>query len=195
FPHRTRGEGLFMMALRKPGNPEEREIGWLGRNAARSKGKKERKASSKETFPFPTWLTAPDCYTFTVGENGATALPVAWAGEMTRLADRLNVVCQGLPIAFRKGADWQPHPALALSTALRSDAFETLPLNLDEAIAYLRRETLPVPPDNHRGIRLVTYEGHPLGWCNHVGNRINNLYPSEWRIRSGYRPETLNLPL
>ncbi|MCD7710974.1 MAG: RsmB/NOP family class I SAM-dependent RNA methyltransferase, partial [Porphyromonadaceae bacterium] len=39
FPHRTRGEGLFMMALRKPGNLEEREIGWLGRNdTARSKG-------------------------------------------------------------------------------------------------------------------------------------------------------------
>ena len=44
-------------------------------------------------------------------------------------------------------------------------------------------------------MRLVTCDGLPLGWCNHLGNRINNLYPQEWRIRSGYRPENPNLPV
>ena len=28
-----------------------------------------------------------------------------------------------------------------------------------------------------------TYEGVPLGFAKNVGNRQNNLYPNEWRIR------------
>jgi hypothetical protein len=27
----------------------------------------------------------------------------------------------------------------------------------------------------------------------HLGNRANNLYPQEWRIRSGYLPEEIVL--
>lgn len=50
-------------------------------------------------------------------------------------------------------------------------------------------------PDSRRGIRLVTCDNVPLGWCNHLGNRINNLYPPEWRIRSGYLPDNPNLPV
>jgi NOL1/NOP2/fmu family ribosome biogenesis protein len=34
-----------------------------------------------------------------------------------------------------------------------------------------------------QGMVLVTYEGVPLGFVKNVGNRCNNLYPKEWRIR------------
>ena len=36
---------------------------------------------------------------------------------------------------------------------------------------------------------LITYKGHPLGFVKNVGNRANNLYPQEWRIRSSHVPE------
>jgi NOL1/NOP2/fmu family ribosome biogenesis protein len=36
---------------------------------------------------------------------------------------------------------------------------------------------------------LLTYQGIPLGFVKNIGNRANNLYPQEWRIRSGYLPE------
>jgi len=39
-----------------------------------------------------------------------------------------------------------------------------------------------------RGLVLVTYEGYPLGFAKHLGNRTNNLYPQAWRIR---HPELL----
>ena len=29
----------------------------------------------------------------------------------------------------------------------------------------------------------VTYKGAPLGFVKNIGNRANNLYPAEWRIR------------
>jgi len=30
---------------------------------------------------------------------------------------------------------------------------------------------------------LICYKGQALGWVKNVGNRCNNLYPQEWRIR------------
>ena len=41
-------------------------------------------------------------------------------------------------------------------------------------------------PDVPRGYVLLTYQGHSLGFAKNIGNRANNLYPAEWRIRSGY---------
>lgn len=61
-----------------------------------------------------------------------------------------------------------------------------LDLSYPEAIAYLRREALHIAAP--RGIVAVTYCGIPLGLAKSVGNRLNNLYPQEWRIRTTYSP-------
>ena len=62
------------------------------------------------------------------------------------------------------------------------------PLTYPQAISYLRREALVLPPDAPRSIIDVSYEGHVLGQVKNIGSRANNLYPKEWRIRSTYMP-------
>ena len=57
-----------------------------------------------------------------------------------------------------------------------------------QAISYLRREAITLPPDTPRGIVMLTYEGNALGLAKNIGNRANNLYPKEWRIRTTYIP-------
>lgn len=57
-----------------------------------------------------------------------------------------------------------------------------------QAIAYLRREAITLPPDTPRGIVVVAFQGHPLGIAKNVGNRANNLYPKSWRILSTHVP-------
>lgn len=57
-------------------------------------------------------------------------------------------------------------------------------LDYDQALQYLRREALRIPAS--RGMVTLTYQGLPLGPGKSVGNRINNLYPEPWRIRSTY---------
>ena len=37
--------------------------------------------------------------------------------------------------------------------------------------------------DTPKGYVLISYQGHPLGFAKNIGNRANNLYPTEWRIR------------
>ena len=71
---------------------------------------------------------------------------------------------------------------MALSVKLNRDHFPVLDLNVDDALRYLRKETLSVTPDR-TGFTLVRYQNIPIGWGNVLPNRINNLYPAEWRIR------------
>jgi hypothetical protein len=36
---------------------------------------------------------------------------------------------------------------------------------------------------------LLTYQQEPIGFAKNIGNRANNLYPMEWRIKSTHIPE------
>ncbi|WP_356803431.1 hypothetical protein [Paramuribaculum intestinale] len=45
----------------------------------------------------------------------------------------------------------------------------------------MRREAVGI--DAPRGFVLLKFDGLPLGWVKNLGNRANNLYPQEWRIR------------
>ena len=57
-------------------------------------------------------------------------------------------------------------------------------LSYNEALQYLRREALRM--EAPRGSVTLCYRGLVLGSGKGVGNRINNLYPERWRIRTTY---------
>jgi NOL1/NOP2/fmu family ribosome biogenesis protein len=78
-----------------------------------------------------------------------------------------------------------------MSTALAEDVFPKAEVSYEQAIAYLRKEGLILDTDVPRGYVLLTYQGIPLGFVKNIGNRANNLYPQEWRIRSGYLPDEI----
>ena len=73
---------------------------------------------------------------------------------------------------------------LALSTSCPRGNWPEYELTYTEALAYLRREALRI--EAPKGIVLVTFRGIPLGFVKSVGQRANNLYPQEWRIRTTY---------
>ena len=119
--------------------------------------------------------------------------------------NKVPVLLAGVTLGCLKGKDFIPDTALALSTALPAasaspaasslSAASSLPaasassvssveLSREEALAYLRREALVLPPSVPKGYVRVCYEGHPLGWVKNLGPRANNLYPAEWRIRN-----------
>ena len=100
-----------------------------------------------------------------------------------------------MPLAEEHGLKAVPHAALATSLALAPDAFPCVELDTPEAVAFLRRETLQLPPEAPRGYVVVTYDGLPLGFLNNLGSRANNLYPAEWRIRSSHVAETPHVVL
>lgn len=109
-----------------------------------------------------------------------------------RVSKTLNTFLKGLktPLMVKKTGVhvWDknsnadvPHHDLSLVSE-DSTEFPILALSKDEALWYLRGETFPI--EKHpKGIYLVTYENRGLGYIKHLGNRFNNLYPKEWRIR------------
>lgn len=67
-------------------------------------------------------------------------------------------------------------------------------LTLEQAMRYLQRESLILPPDAPRGTITVCFRGQPLGPMKNIGTRANNLYPKEWRVRSTHiAPHTIFL--
>ena len=163
--------------------------------------KKGRQKGGKGAAPLTVpeemkqWLQAPSdgTWSFRVEDDRCLAIPQQWAGLYDCLRSRLRILHAGVTLGELKGRDWQPHHSLAMSTRLNRGAFPEASLDYMQAVSYLRKEAVTLGPDVPRGYVLLTYQGHPLGFAKNIGNRANNLYPAEWRIRSGYLPEELRL--
>lgn len=82
-----------------------------------------------------------------------------------------------------KGKDTIPAHAESLLINLSTDKYPKAELDLATALRYLRRETIVLPVETPRGYVVVTYKGKNLGFVKNLGNRANNLYPQEWKIR------------
>jgi NOL1/NOP2/fmu family ribosome biogenesis protein len=74
-----------------------------------------------------------------------------------------------------------PNEAMALSPKIQKNQWQQLEVSLEQALNYLKGETFSL--EGTKGYALICYQNEPLGWVNHLGNRFNNLYPKDWRIR------------
>ena len=97
----------------------------------------------------------------------------------------LKIIFPG--IVLEEGKEMIPTQALAMSTTLQQNAFPRWDLDKETALKYLRREALyNISQAVPLGYVIVTYRNRPLGFIKNIGNRANNLYPQEWRIRMNY---------
>jgi NOL1/NOP2/fmu family ribosome biogenesis protein len=193
LPHRTQGEGFFMAVLRKQGTDVSEGEDIAIYNKVR-KEKRDRKAAPKApAIPAEAraWVKEPEAYLWQMQGDTAVAFPTAHAVLYQRLSAQLRVIHAGITVGSVKGRDFIPDHSLAMSTALQREAFATAEVTYEQAIAYLRKESIVLENDLPRGYVLLTYQGAALGFVKHLGNRANNLYPQEWRIRSGYLPEEI----
>lgn len=105
-------------------------------------------------------------------------------GAATRKAlSQLRILSDGNPVGTQKGKNIIPAHAEALLTTLPKEKYPMAELTKEEALRYLRHEAIVLPPDAPRGYVVVTYHSLPLGFVKNIGNRANNLYPQEWKIR------------
>ena len=189
LPHRAKGEGFFLAALRKP---EADSLQTRYKSAPAQGKKKVVSGVSKEQLAVARgWLLSPDDYELSVNGTNITAFPKDYLPELSSLQQSLRVIQAGVALAEVKGKDLIPSHALAMSQVLRDDIFPREEVSYEQAIAYLRKEAIVLSAEAPRGYVLLTYTNIPLGFVKNIGNRANNLYPQEWRIRSGYLPEEI----
>ncbi len=194
LPHMTKGEGFFLAVLRKHEGVCEETSSRFSKSPSRMDKKKKGK-DNKQPLAVPKeakdWLESVSDYSLTMKDTQVVAFPKAHQDEYALLQQYLKVIHAGITLGEIKGKDLIPHHSLAMSTALSSDAFPKAEVSYEQAIAYLRKEGLILDAEVPRGYVLLTYKNAPLGFVKNIGNRANNLYPQEWRIRSGYLPEEI----
>lgn len=176
FPHHTRGEGLFVAALRKP--------------AGESRPPRSTRNGGKNmSCPEATqWLNVPERFALRAMGDAIFAVPREWSVLIDLITNKAQTLAMGVEIAVAKGRKLVPAHALALTTALRRNAFPTLDVDYATALAFLRGESLTI--EAPRGHVVLAYKGTPLGFVNNLGNRANNLYPKPLRILSAHSPST-----
>jgi len=162
MPHRDKGEGFFITSVRKRSKE----------NTVRLKGN-DLKLSRLN----PGWLNGEFKYyefgDLLVAFNSEEALP-------------LNIISRGVAVASIKKNKLIPEHALALSIDLNNESFPVVDVDKEEALKYLSKQTIE-PKDSEKGFALIRYQNNNLGFVNRLGNRINNLYPANWRIRMDIR--------
>lgn len=174
YPHRTKGEGLFIAVAQKMSEQETVHI--------KAKNKFFQRPTSKVCDQLKTWVQAPDDKTFLLWKDNVLMVPLSKVQEIEYITQNLHIITTGTTVAEIKHDKLIPDQALATSVDINLEAFQHLTLTREQALQYLRKENLQLTGFK-RGFSLVVYDDLPLGWANVLDNRINNMYPANWRIR------------
>jgi 16S rRNA C967 or C1407 C5-methylase (RsmB/RsmF family)/NOL1/NOP2/fmu family ribosome biogenesis protein len=100
--------------------------------------------------------------------------------EMLQVYNALRIVKLGTEIGTMARKGFVPSHDLSMNVALRR-VEDCIVLNKEQALMYLKGETFDI--QGNRGMQMVSFAEEPLGWIKHLGNRFNNAYPKEWRIK------------
>ncbi|MFT4152418.1 methyltransferase RsmF C-terminal domain-like protein [Parafilimonas sp.] len=171
WPHTVKGEGFFICALQK----DEAES-FTKFHAPSLSG-----ITGKEMALVQQYITAGDWH-FLKQQDFIRVIPKPWNGDLALLQKNLYLKKSGINIGEIKGRDLIPHHEFALSTLFNNNNIAKMELEEEQALQYLRKKNVVLPP-GHKGWGLCTYNSFPLGWIKILHNRVNNYYPTEWRIR------------
>ncbi len=163
IPGTTKGEGLFMAVLRKLKIDNGKFFTGLNKLKQVKIENTQSEGKSKKGK----------------GKNGRGG-----NSQFSIFNSQLRVLSDGHPVGTQKGKNIIPAHAEALLINLPKDKYPFAELSKEDALKYLHHEAIVLDADVPKGFVVVTYQGHPLGFVKNIGNRANNLYPQEWKIRN-----------
>ncbi len=168
IPGRSKTEGFFLAVIRKSGRSTTVKF---------KKGK--TLIRQKDLLDSAQFAHLDDMSVF-FWNNQLLAVPKHIEADFLMVQQQLHIVKWGTNIGeiARKGII--PHHELAMTPSLRKIE-QTIEVDRHEALRYLHGDTFSL--DGKQGFTFITHQQEPLGWIKHLGNRFNNLYPKEWRIR------------
>jgi 16S rRNA C967 or C1407 C5-methylase (RsmB/RsmF family)/NOL1/NOP2/fmu family ribosome biogenesis protein len=172
FPHKVKGEGFYLSLLQKEGEniPVFKKV--LDKTGNSDKKYLERFLDKSDNF-YPL-----------LKDERLFAIPYSMLSAFSMLNRSLYIRLAGVYVGDFKGEELIPSYALALSNDLKKD-IPFSELALESTLEYLRGGNPII--ETTKGWALIKYHGFNLGWVKNIGNRINNYYPKEWRIKMSVR--------
>lgn len=171
LPSELKTEGFYVVVIQKLG--EER-----------AQKNKNRKKSTLTRLKRETW------YSEWIGDSGADlvqwnnyvfAIPEGSCELVEMLHSQLRIIKMGTELGEISRKGLIPNEALVFDPGILSGKIPDISLTREQALHYLKGETFSL--EGKQGFNTVSFEGTKLGWIKHLGNRFNNLFPKEWRIR------------
>lgn len=170
WPHKLKGEGFFIAVLKK----DETESHSKQNRSSLSKATNIEINLSEKYLLKEDWL-------FFKQKEIIRVIHKQWQNDISFLQKNLYLKKAGVQLGEIKGNALVPHHELGLST-ITSDNVIKIETDEDLALQYLRKKDVSVTT-GHKGWVLFTHKNFPLGWIKILHNRVNNYYPTEWRIR------------
>lgn len=168
LPHLVESEGFYISVLQKaPGDFRP------------AKFKPGHQLKSVKDLSFLKNYISVENTAFLEWNSILFAVPQYFTAEIREIHQQLRIQKLGIELGPAIRGELQPDQSLALSVDCHFQ--QRIELTKDQALHYLKGETFDLKGE--KGYQLVTYQNIPLGWIKHLGNRFNNLYPKEWRIR------------
>lgn len=172
YPHKVKGEGLFIAVLKNEAGVEEHKS-------------RPKKQTSAFCLP-PDWLKANmrDPGNFMVLKNSEhnsviTLEAEEKANEVLHQFPKGEIIAEGGQL---KGKDFIPSHFLAMAH-LQSTS-DSIDLSLDLSFDYLERNTTILPINQSPGWHIISYQNTNLGWAKFTPQGWKNHYPLNWRLRS-----------
>lgn len=173
YPHKIKGEGFYLSVLRKT---ESEESNW-------PKVMKNVNFTDKKTKNVLSEYIVTDGLDFIQHNQQTLAFPISLRNEMLGILNTsLRIKKFGVDLGQVIREELIPEHALAMSL-IPTKKFGTLELSKEQAIMYLQKKDFSTS-SNSKGWHLMKYNNAILGFAKLMGNRMNNTYPKEWRIRS-----------
>lgn len=173
YPDKIQGEGFFISALKKINDGENESDVYPGEIT---------KTNENEQEIISKWINNTAQFTFHKKGNAIFAADKKLFGEINRLQSKLNLIKSGVEIGEIKNNELVPSHEMALCTGIKKLS-PTVEVDLPVALNYLRKNTIELDQLN-TGWHLITYKNIPLGWVKILPGRVNNYYPTGWRIRN-----------
>lgn len=172
WPHRVKSEGFSMGLVQKIAGP----VSFANRPGP-------QRIPRLKAFSSDIPLSSPEQFLgFEPYPNTAALFPETFFELAEKVKKSLRIRHMGTQLYETKGKDIILSHELAMSIYLDQKAVPHHEMTLLEAQNFLRKTQAHEPQCENRFV-LATYEKRALGWLKKAGNRWNNLYPTEWRLR------------
>lgn len=173
LPHKVKGEGFFVSVMQK--SSEQKTEKWT------TKKSNLQKLTKSELDLILKFVKTDDLHFYKTNLGDIYAYKEIMHEDIHGLLVNLKVIHSGIKCGNLNKSVFIPDHSLAMSMIV-SDDIPKVELNKSESLSYLNKTLLHINSSNI-GWCIVNFEGTALGWIKNLGNRINNYYPSEWRIR------------
>lgn len=180
MPHVSKGEGLFFSIVRKKG------VEKMENPLPRNKTKNFYLPDANTTIYCNKLLDISDMIVMQERNGCVWAMDKTTNDLYLHLESKgIKILSKGVEVCVVKGRDIVPSSSLVMNSCFSKtqDVFQTVDVSRNDALSYLRGETIGLEESVDRGFVIITYKNIPLGFVKNIGNRVNNLYPNSWRIK------------